>query len=173
MQAHVHNEYYLLQRLQDYFAQETGYLPLGFTGKFCELLDCMDEWGWRDVYHQLPSIYTLLYGRLPPPGKFNLSYKGQFVISARRARGVGKEKLEILQDVLEGIGSPYSKNKDDGKEKEKDQASAPRFGFVLERVWGLVFGCANGKMARTCPSLWRHRAEGEALDDCQCLDRVT
>lgn len=167
MQAHVHNEFYLLQRLRDYFAANTGYLSFGFSGKSCPLTACVDEWGWRDRYHQLPSIYTLLFGRLPPPGRFTLSYKGQFIVSAQRARGVSKEKLQILQNVLEGPESPYSRNVAEDGEQGRD---APRFGFVLERAWGLVFACADGKLAKTCPSLWRQRREGEALADCQCLD---
>jgi hypothetical protein len=177
MQAEVHNEFYLLQRLQDYFTNNTGYLPLGFSGKFCELVDCEDEWGWKDVYHQLPSIYTLLYNSLPPLGKFSLSYKGQFVISARRARGVTKEKLQVLMETLEGNDSPYAKNRDvDMAEMavgKQSDSTAPRFGFVLERAWGMIFGCADGEMARSCPNLWRHRNEGESLEDCQCLDKAT
>ena len=173
LQDEVHNSRYLQRRLHDFFSHDlTGYLPLGFSGKFCELNDCIDDWGWRDVYHQIPALYTMRYGVFAPPGKMTLSYKGQFVVSAKRARGAGKKMLNHLLKVLEDENSPFSRKEPTTPDQEGCVGNAPTFGFVLERVWGMIFGCADGRMAVECPSLSRARKEGEGLDTCQCLDPI-
>lgn len=173
LQAEVHNSFYLQRRLREFFdVKKTGYLPLGFSGKFCELTDCTDEWDWKDRYHHIPALYTLRYGVFAPPGKMSLSYKGQFVVSAKRVRGVGRDTMLYLRDVLEGGASPYSRKNPEVPDLPGMEGNAPSFGFVLERVWGMVFGCADGRMAVDCPSLWRARKKGEGDDTCQCLDRA-
>ena len=57
---------------------------------------------------------------------------------------------------------------------KQDSLNAPLFGFTMERLWGLVFGC-QGKM-EGCPSLVagaigeRFGRRGGDVGSCQCLD---
>ena len=174
LQASVHNERQMLRRLSEYFVAKTGFLSIGFSGEGCALGDCIDAWGWRDVYGHLPALYAMLYGALPPAAKVSLSFKGQFVVSRRRVKGVGREVLEGLQKVLEGEESEFARVDPPGwtqgeREGGKDNRSAPSWGYTLERAWGLVFRCADGRLVESCGNLWAKRGEKE-LEACQCLD---
>lgn len=111
-----------------------------------------------------------------------MTYKGQFVVSRRRVWGDDKEArrklLGELREVLEGEDSEFSRKDpvkwvEGGKQMEGETAdrSAPKFGYVLERMWGLVFSCADGRLVDSCPSLWSRR-EGGAVEGCQCLDEI-
>lgn len=186
LQGEVHNSRYLNQRLADYYMPEaTGFLSLGFSGKMCTLSDCTDAWGWHDSYGHLASTYSLLYGGETAPSEaITLTYKGQFVASARRIRAVPKHVYESLSDILESEESPHSHRHPENYYPDEDPAGndwtvdlkednldAPRFGYTLERMWGLLFQCAAGEMAIRCPSL--HTPRGALpLDTCQCLDEI-
>lgn len=186
LQAEVHNERAMLKRLEDYFIEETGFLSIGFSGKGCDLGSCMDSWGWRDRFGHLSWLYTKMFATPPPvEGRMVLSYKGQFIVSRARVEEVLGEKkegggkagvLKELQEMLEGEESPFSRPDPGawarGREATKnDDRSSPSFGYTLERMWGMVFSCADGRFLESCPDLWSRRYGGE-IDGCQCLDVV-
>ena len=109
-----------------------------------------------------------------------LSYKGQFVVSRARVEGVlGKKEggvLGELREMLEGEGSAFARADPGGWEMGEvgaggDDRSSPSFGYTLERMWGMVFSCADGRFLESCPDL-RTRKDGEELSGCQCLDVV-
>jgi hypothetical protein len=153
MQAEVHNVAYFIRHMKEFFTEETGFLPLSFTGRHCEMSRCMDEFGYQETRGDIPALYTQLYGQLPERGQISINYKGQFILSARRARGVKKSVLELLHDTVES-----SKH-------------GPGFGYTLERIWGFIFNCADGQMAINCgrETFWSGRGE-KPIDSCSCLD---
>ncbi|KAL7275333.1 hypothetical protein RUND412_001735 [Rhizina undulata] len=191
MQAEIHNLGQFMGRLSDYFhPDKTGMLSLGFGGITCELTNCVDIWGWNDTYKHIPQIYSVLYSEAAPPHQMLLSYKGQFVASARRIRATDKAVWEDLLTLLESDGSPWSRkvgpdvslsrnesavNTEMGEQAVVDKLDSPVFGYTLERVWGLVLQCADTRIAEECPRLWWRRAwggSGARLGACQCLDEV-
>jgi hypothetical protein len=174
IQGDIHNREKFLHRLEDFFSpNSTGFLPLGFARKTCVLTDCVDDWGWRDRFHHLSSFYTSRYREIAPPLRMLLTYKGQFVVSARRVRGMGREVLEMLLGMLEDTERSFGKEDPqawiNGQVVEDDDKSNPKFGYTLERAWGLVFQCADGRIAEECPELGKRR-RGEGDGACQCLD---
>ncbi|TVY41369.1 hypothetical protein LSUB1_G003012 [Lachnellula subtilissima] len=170
IQAHAHNMRELIPRIDDYLVPETGMLSLGFTGVQCDCETCGDRWGWEDKYNTIPALYEKIYGdSCSPSTPILLSYKGQFVASARRIRGISKN---IYGGLLGMITS-----KDDWAHNQKyvggarDGPDNPYFGFTVERVWGLLMQCAtDGRVAAKCPSLLSGMGRGGMVGDCQCLD---
>lgn len=169
IQADIHNFRNFLRRLEDYFVPATGMLSLGFGGITCNLTDCTDPWKWHDTEGHLPRLYSELYGEPALAEAILLSYKGQFVVSARRIRSMGRYYYEYLREMLESEKSPWSGESSDPSRKG---GNAPMFGYTLERAWGLIFGCADGRIAVDCPGSWHTRRGGERDDTCQCLDDV-
>ncbi|KAI5820840.1 hypothetical protein BZA77DRAFT_49066 [Pyronema omphalodes] len=154
MQAEVHNLPYFLRHIEEFFDPErTGFLPLSFTGRTCELSRCVDEFGYRETRGDIPALYMRLYDQLPERGRISINYKGQFIVSAKRARGVKKDVLELLHQTVES------------------EKRGRGFGYTLERIWGFVFNCADGEMAVRCgrDTFWKGRGEKD-IDSCSCLD---
>lgn len=120
--------------------------------------------------------------------RVGLTFKGQFVVSARRVRGIKREVWEgLLGEINEGCNLNLSAgNKtigDDGGREvgigqglgigsgEPDTPSNPHFGFSLERIWGLLMQCATDQVITArCPSLLSEMSRGGDVRDCQCLD---
>ncbi|KAH0608341.1 uncharacterized protein H6S33_001475 [Morchella sextelata] len=165
IQAEIHNFGHFQRRLLEYFVPETGMLSLGFGGITCNLTDCTDPWNWHDDAGHLPRIYEEIYDRPAPAEALLLSYKGQFIVSGKRIRSLDRYYYEYLREILESSKSAYS-----GKESGTSAGNAPRFGYTLERAWGLIFGCADGRIAAECPGYWHRKAGGEDVGSCQCLD---
>ncbi|RPB04826.1 hypothetical protein L873DRAFT_1173851 [Choiromyces venosus 120613-1] len=164
IQADIHNFPTFLEKLGAFFVSETGMLDLGFSGISCTLTACIDPWKWEDKERFLPQLYSTLHGSIPPPENAKLTYKGQFVVSARRIRGVGRGVYERMQYLLEDEKSPWSSDKNGRRD-------APVFGYTLERAWGLLFGCADGRLVVDCPPYWPGKGGRKGLDSCQCLDQ--
>jgi len=171
LQAHAHNMRELLPRINSYLVGNTGMLSLGFTGVLCNCNTCEDRWGWSDSFSVIPSIYYKIYGQAcEADTPILLSYKGQFVASGRRIRGVDKK---VWEDMLEAINS-----KGDGWSHDPkivgdafDTPDNPFFGFTMERIWGLLMQCAtDGVVAAKCPSLLSGMSSEGSVEDCQCLD---
>lgn len=170
IQAHAHNLRELIPRINDYLVPETGMLSLGFTGVQCDCDTCGDRWGWEDKYNAVPILFEKIYEEsCSPTTPILLSYKGQFVASARRIRGISRK---IYGGLLETITSKdgWSHNKTyvgDGV----DRPDNPYFGFTVERIWSLLMQCAtDGRVAAKCPSLLSGKGRGGEVGDCQCLD---
>jgi len=171
IQAHAHNMRELIPRINDYLIPETGMLSLGFTGVECECETCGDRWGWEDKYDAIPGIFQKIYGDTCDAKRpILLSYKGQFVASARRIRGI---RRKIYEGLLETITSKdgWSHNKTYVGDAV-DRPDNPYFGFTVERIWSLLMQCAtDARVAAKCPSLLSGMGREGIVGDCQCLDR--
>ncbi|KAH8658788.1 hypothetical protein BGZ60DRAFT_383131, partial [Tricladium varicosporioides] len=172
IQAHAHNMRELIPRINDYLVPESGMLSLGFTGVLCKCGSCGDRWGWEDRYNAVPQLFETIYKE---PCKTTqpvlLAYKGQFVASARRIRGISKKIYGGLMTTITSKESHWSHNETfvGGNEDRPDN---PYFGFTMERIWGLLMQCGtDGGVAAKCPSLLSGMGKGGQVADCQCLDR--
>ena len=170
IQGHAHNKRELIPRINDYLIPETGMLSLGFTGVTCDCETCGDRWGWEDEYRIIPRLYRQIYSETcKPDTPILLSYKGQFVASAKRIRGIDRE---IYQGLSTAINSHYGWSHNQTIVGNRvDKPENPYFGFTVERIWGLLMQCAtNGRVAAKCPSLLSGMGRGGDPGDCQCLD---
>lgn len=166
VQAEVHNRAELLWRLEKYFDPlRTGMLDLGFRG---HVYPCTgtDQWGWNDDSGVVSRVYNKVYRT--PCHPFILSYKGQFLVSASRIRGIHKSVYKDLYQALQEQDSwahskPYIRGR-------ADSISAPVFGYTLERLWGVIFQCSDIAAAWKCPSFLGRLWVMGVKTDCQCLD---
>jgi hypothetical protein len=172
IQAHAHNMRELLPRINSYLVPSTGMLSLGFTGVLCNCESCEDRWDWSDKFSLIPSLYSKIYRRsCDPTTPILLSYKGQFVASARRIRGVDKNVYESLLKAITSEDMDSWSHEKDIVQGRKDMPDNPFFGFTVERIWGLLMQCAtDGVVAAKCPSLLSGMGHGGKVEDCQCLD---
>jgi len=170
IQAHAHNMRELIPRINSYLVSDTGMLSLGFTGVSCSCNSCEDRWGWSDSFSLVPSLYSKIYGKAcDADTPLLLSYKGQFVASGRRIRGIDKKVwVDLLDAITSKEGWSHDKHAVGGKTDTPDN---PFLGFTVERVWGLLMQCAtDGVVATKCPSLLSGMSRNGEVEDCQCLD---
>ncbi|TGO18203.1 hypothetical protein BTUL_0011g00080 [Botrytis tulipae] len=169
IQAHAHNIRELIPRIDSYLVPQTGMLSLGFSESTCSCNNCGDRFGWTDDWAMVPSLYEDIYGSsCTNSTKILLSYKGQFIASARRIRGISRG---IYEDLLSTITSESGWGHDSRFVKENDSPDNPSFGFAVERVWGLLMQCAsNDRVSTKCPSLFSGMKTVGDVGDCQCLD---
>ncbi|KAI9893147.1 MAG: hypothetical protein M1814_000695 [Vezdaea aestivalis] len=169
LQGDVHNPREFFPRIRDYFdSKKTGMLSLGFAGNVCNCGTCGDRWGWTDA-----TIQTL-YNDVHPGqscSKILLSYKGQFIASAKRIRGTPKSVYEGLRDAL--VDEQSWAHKPKYLQGRKDSLNAPFLGFTLERAWNLLLQCSDMNVAWKCPTLLSGTRSGGNKGDCQCFDEVT
>jgi hypothetical protein len=165
IQAHVHNIWEVQRRIETYFKHETGALMLGFSGHTCKCADCSDRWGWSDA-----RAVDFIYGKVHKENcsEVLLSYKGQFIASAERLRGLNRTKYEDLHRVLIDQHAwthtePYLRGR-------PDSLNAPYFGFTLERMWSVLLQCSEVDIALKCPTLLAGSRRGGNFKDCQCID---
>lgn len=172
IQADVHNSREFIYRLKSYFHSDTGMLSLGFSGVTCDCAACEDRWGWKDTYGLVPQIYQDVYNATC--SRALISYKGQFIASARRIRGV---EPRVYKYLLEGLTDPdswaHSKEWLDKGPQGDDSLSAPFLGYSVERLWGILMQCSDMEVAWRCPSLLSGWRRGGSRRDCQCLDEVS
>ncbi|KAF2170547.1 hypothetical protein M409DRAFT_51571 [Zasmidium cellare ATCC 36951] len=158
-----------LHRIENYYVPETGMLGLSFASEVCDCHQCADPY-WHDSSGVLAKTYEMANNRTC--GWFMLSYKGQFISSAARVRGAGKE---VYQYLYEGMTEPDSwahQSEYLGAIQQPDSLNAPALGFSLERMWSGIMQCADLGVAARCPTMlsgWR-RIGGKG-EDCQCFDR--
>lgn len=172
IQAHPHNMRELLPRINSYLVPSTGMLSLSFTGVLCSCETCGDRWDWSDEFSLIPTLYSKIYHRTcTPDTNILLSYKGQFVASARRIRGVHKKVYEsLLKAITSKDMQSWSHDQEIIRGRE-DTPDNPFLGFTVERIWGLLMQCAtDGVVAAKCPSLLSGMGHGGQVADCQCLD---
>ncbi|KAL1303175.1 hypothetical protein AAFC00_006601 [Neodothiora populina] len=192
-QAEVHNPRETYTRIRDYFVSDTGMLSLGFSGHVCEDCEsCTDRWGWSDDSSRVvPDLYSRVYANescAASKTPILLSYKGQFIASAQRIRGIDRDIYADLHTAL--VDEDSWAHDVDYLHGRKDDMNAPVLGYTLERMWGLLLQCSGDmRIAAKCPSLlsglsgWRKKTttsfwsmrwgsdEGDqGLRDCQCLD---
>lgn len=169
IQAHAHNIRELIPRIDSYLIPQTGMLSLGFSESTCSCNSCGDRFGWTDDWAMVPSLYESIYGfSCTDSTKILLSYKGQFIASARRIRGISRV---IYEDLLSTITSESGWSHDSRFVKENNSPDNPSFGFAVERMWGLLMQCASDDRVSTkCPSLLSGMTTEGDIGDCQCLD---
>lgn len=167
LQAHIHNPRGFYTRLNNYYLPgRTGFLSLGWSGTVCSCVDCSDQFFWRDETHLFPHIQAQINATC---GNVLLSYKGQFVVSAARIRGLHKSIYHELWQAL--VDEKSWAHQEPYLQGRRDSMSAPFFGFTVERMWNLLFQCSEMDVAWKCPSLMSGWRPGGDTGDCQCFDR--
>lgn len=166
VQADVHNPREFFNRVKDYYSPNTGMLSLGFSGKSCETANCGDRWNWYEEEGLLNDVCKRVDGETCK--NILLSYKGQFIASAKRIRAIDRELYEELKEAMTDADSwahkePYLKGR-------PDSLNAPRFGYTMERLWSVVMQCSTEEIAWRCPTLLSRTRRGGDITDCQCLD---
>lgn len=171
IQADIHNPREFIPRVRDYFdPEQTGMLSLGFSGNVCDCNDCGDRFGWHDDTRLIKGLYHDVYQTEKTCSRALLSYKGQFIASARRIRGVNKKNFKDLWTALSDPDS-WAHQQDYLKGRD-DEMSAPFFGYTLERLWNVLFQCSDMNIAWTCPTLLSGTRRGGSKADCQCFDEL-
>jgi hypothetical protein len=167
LQADVHNPREFYPFFERYFrANQTGFLNLGWAGILCNSDDCGDKRGWQDE----TSLFSNTQSRIDNSHRENvlLSYKGQFVVTAARIRGIDKSIYDDLWQLLVDENSwahqePYLQGR-------PDSMSQPWFGYTTERIWNVLFQCSDMDVAWRCPTLLSGWRPGGSIADCQCFD---
>lgn len=168
LQADIHNHYEFYPRVRDYFVEETGMLSLGFSGNTCDCNECGDRWGWSDLSTIIPDVYSQVYHEICDSRRILLSYKGQFIVSAARIRGVDRRVYEDLHKAL--IDGESWAHREPYLAGRPDSLDAPFFGYTLERLWSTLFQCSDLDIATKCPTLLGGKRRWGSVEDCQCLD---
>ncbi|KAH7393989.1 hypothetical protein DE146DRAFT_757468 [Phaeosphaeria sp. MPI-PUGE-AT-0046c] len=166
LQADVGFSKNFYKRLRNYFVPErTGFLHLGFFEP-CSCEQCGDEFWWWDHAKLIPKYYAEIYNLTCED--VLLSYKGSFIASAARTRGLGKEFYHDLRQTL--VDKNSWAHQPEFLQGRPDSMAAPDFGYTLERMWSMVFQCAEMDIAWKCPSSTSGWRLGGDISDCQCFD---
>ncbi|KNG52704.1 hypothetical protein TW65_00120 [Stemphylium lycopersici] len=167
LQADVHNPREFYPFFEQYFrANQTGFLNLGWAGNVCNSDDCGDKNGWQDETSLLSNIQS----RIDDTARDGvlLSYKGQFVVTAARIRGIDKAIYENLWNLL--VDEESWAHKEPYLHGRQDSMSRPQFGYTMERIWNVLFQCSDMDVAWKCPTLLSGWRPGGTIADCQCFD---
>ncbi len=168
LQAEIHNPREFWPHLNYYFVPDkTGFLSLGWSGSVCNCDSCSDRFYWQDDTQLFPALQRRINGE-DTCREVLLSYKGQFVVSAARIRGIDKS---IYQDLWGAFANETGwAHQEDYVQGRKDSLSAPLFGYTVERIWNLLFQCSDMDIAWKCPTLLSKWRIGGNVGDCQCFD---
>ncbi len=167
LQADVHNPREFYPFFERYFrANQTGFLNLGWAGILCNGDDCGDKRGWHDE----TSLFAEVQSRIDKSTRENvlLSYKGQFVVTAARIRGIDKSIYDDLWQLL--IDESSWAHQEPYLQERPDSMSQPWFGYTMERIWNVLFQCSDMDVAWRCPTLLSGWRPGGSIADCQCFD---
>ncbi|KAJ4348450.1 uncharacterized protein N0V89_009824 [Didymosphaeria variabile] len=169
LQADVHNPRELFPRIRNYFVPgQTGMLSLGWSGQVCNCENCGDRFNLWDTTHLFPDISNRI-SNITTCNQVLLSYKGQFIASAKRIRGVDKSVYQDLHDAF--VNRDSWAHQEEYLQGRPDSMDAPVFGYTMERMWNLLFQCNSMEIAWRCPSLLSGNRVGGNIEDCQCFDR--
>lgn len=168
LQAGIHNPREFYTHISNYYNRaQTGFLNLGWPGRLCDCENCSDRFGWQDNLHFIPQVYNQIYNSTICEKVF-LSYKGQFIVSAARIRGINKD---IYHDLWQAFVDKNSwAHQPSYLQGRPDSMSAPDFGYTVERLWNLLFQCSSVDVAWKCPTLVSGWRLGGDISDCQCFD---
>ncbi|CAO2656074.1 Nn.00g048770.m01.CDS01 [Neocucurbitaria sp. VM-36] len=168
LQADVHNQREFYPHLNQYFEPDrTGFLSLGWSGSVCSCGSCGDKFFWRDETHLFPAIQSRI-DNSSTCRTVLLSYKGQFIVSAKRIRGIDKAIYHDLQQAF--VNEKSWAHHEDYIRGRPDSMSQPWFGYTMERMWNLLFQCNDMDVAWKCPTLLSGWRSGGDIGDCQCFD---
>lgn len=171
LQAGVHNPREFYPRVRNYFDPlRTGMLNLGWSGQVCNCENCGDRFDMWDTTHLFPHISHRI-DNSTKCDKMLLSYKGQFIVSAKRIRGIDKSIYRDLHDAF--VDQNSWAHQDEYLQGRPDSMAAPVFGYTMERLWNLLFQCNSMEVAWKCPSLLSGNRIGGNIEDCQCFDPVS
>lgn len=169
LQAEIHNPREFYTRVRNYYLRgRTGYLDLGWVGTVCNCNTCSDRLFWTDETYFIPQTYAQVYGSSSTCSYVLLSYKGQFVASAARIRGIDRSIYQGLWQAL--VDDKSWAHQDAFLHGRPDELSAPDFGYTVERLWSMLFQCSSTDVAWKCPSLVSRWRIGGGVEDCQCFD---
>jgi hypothetical protein len=142
-------------------------LNLGPPGTMCNCKNCGDRFGWADSSELLPSLHEQIHNSTMCEN-IHLSYKGQFIVSAKRIRGVRRGVYHGLWDAL--VGPTSWAHNEEFLHGSRDSMNAPSLGYTIERLWNILFQCESPEIGWRCPSLLSRWREGGDTSDCQCFD---
>jgi hypothetical protein len=169
LQADVHNPREFYPRIQNYYIpSKTGMLNLAWSGNVCDCHDCADRWLFVDHAHLFPKFHQQINNNGKACEDVLLSYKGQFVVSAKRIRGVKKEVYRDLRQAF--VDEKGWAHQQEFLLGDYDSMSQPKFGYFMERMWNMLFQCADTEVAWKCPTLLSGWRIGGSKADCQCFD---
>ena len=177
LQAEMHSPSLVIPRIRDYFVPNTGFLSLSSTHQTSDT--CAPRPWDHSTWSESPSILSPIFSALNVTQctDYAFTYRGQFIVSAQRILATSPAVYSLLLEDL--IDANATTHQEEYKNQpwlptKQDSLNAPLFGFTMERLWGLVFGC-QGKM-EGCPSLVagaigeRFGRRGGDVGSCQCLD---
>ena len=168
LQAGIHNPREFYTHVRNYYDRaQTGFLNLGWPGPLCDYANCSDRFGWQDNLYFIPQVCKQMYNS-NNCGQVLLSYKGQFIVSAARIRGINKDIYHGLWEAFVNETSPV--HKPSNLQGRPDSMSAPDFGYTMERLWNLLFQCSSISVGWKCPTLLSGWRLGGDISDCQCFD---
>lgn len=176
IQAKTHYFPQILQRIEDYFVPNTGFMAFPDLQAFCENCEqCWDHLAWSESKDVLDTVI----GETCKP--FPLTYRGQFLVSRSRIRARKRSHYEDLLEQLSDLRSELHSDAYNGQPwlpGKVDSLNSPIAGFTLERTWAAMMGCWDRKLIDVCPSLPAGRIRGllgwkpDDVGECQCLDWV-
>jgi hypothetical protein len=117
--------------------------------------------------HELQSLHWQLHDSSLCES-IRLSYKGQFIVSAKRIRGVRRGAHRGLRVALVNPTS-WAHNKE-ALHDRRDSMNAPSLPCTIERLWNMLFQCDGPEIGWRCPSLLSKWRVGRDISDCQCFD---
>lgn len=156
----------------------TSFLNLG-DYESCRCSSCSDSFGWEDTFHLIPSMWGAARPGSPPCKSVLLTHGNNFVVSADRIRGLGRDVWQMLYDALvnSDLGNAWAHNEDKLPSKkegkwmfgEEDSLEKPYLGYTIERLWGILLQCSTMEVAWRCPNALRGWRRGGGSADCGCL----
>jgi hypothetical protein len=168
LQAGIHNPREFYTHVTNYYDRaQTGFLNLGWPGRLCDYENCSDRFGWQDNLHFIPQVCKQMYNSTICENVL-LSYKGQFIVSAARIRGINKDIYHDLWQAFVDENNPA--HQPSNLQGRPDSMSAPDFGYTMERLWNLLFQCSSVDVGWKCPTLLSEWRLGGDISDCQCFD---
>ncbi|KAJ4300669.1 hypothetical protein N0V90_002756 [Kalmusia sp. IMI 367209] len=148
LQAGVHNPREFYPRVRDYFDPDrTGMLSLGWSGQVCNCENCGDRFNMWDTTYLFPEISHRI-NNTTKCDKVLLSYKGQFIASAKRIRGVDRSVYKYLHDAF--VERDSWAHQEEYLQGRPDSMEAPVFGMEVsdaaerEQNWREHRGLASG-----------------------------
>ncbi|KEQ73917.1 hypothetical protein M436DRAFT_8898, partial [Aureobasidium namibiae CBS 147.97] len=178
LQAEMHSPSLALARVRDYFIPNTGFLSLSSTHRTSNT--CSHQPWDHSTWSESPAILSPIFSALNISDciDYTLTYRGQFIVSARRiAATLPAVYSLLLHNLVDANATTHREEyaRQQWLSGKRDSLNAPLFGFTMERLWGLVFGCRD-KMEE-CPSLVAgmvggmiSRGGSGSAESCQCLD---
>ncbi|PMD37693.1 hypothetical protein L207DRAFT_568614 [Hyaloscypha variabilis F] len=189
----------MIQHINQYFTPmgfplpdalpKTGFLALGPLEP-CSCTSCIDSLGWEDSFHLLASMFGAANKDAKTCETVLLTYGNNFFASAARLRGLDKDVYQLLYDALMKRDTKNSwahakeklptmkegERRDSGGRwgqggvyEREDSLEAPWLGKTVERLWGVLLQCSEGRIAWGCAGFGKGRLGG-VREDCGCSE---